>query len=99
MDTPLGNGLFVFVLGLLVIFLGMLVIVFSVTICGKIINKPIKIKKEEVKVETKLESAPAPIESDEFPDHIKAAIVAVISEYYFDRKSTCDFKVKKIKRI
>lgn len=97
MDTPLGNGLFVFILGVLVVFLGMLIIVLSVTICGKIMNKPTEEKKEEVKVE--VASEPAPIQNEEIPDHIKAAIVAVISAYYFDRKSTCDFKVKKIKRI
>ena len=95
MNTPLGNGLFVFILGLLVIFLGMLVIVLAVTVCGKLMNKPTDDKIKEVK----LESAPAPIQSEEVPDHIKVAIVAVISAYYFDRKSTCDFKVKKIKRI
>lgn len=97
MDTPLGNGLFVFVLGVLVVFLGVLVIVLAVSICGKIMNKSTEEKKEEIKVE--IVSEPTVTQSEELPDHIKAAIVAVISAYYFDRKSTCDFKVKKIKRI
>ena len=96
MDTPLGNGLFVFILGLLVVFAGMLIIVLAVQLLGKVMNKP----KKEVK-DVKVEVQPQPVNtaSDEIPDHIKAAIVAVISAYYFESKSSCDFVVKKIKRI
>ena len=100
MDTPLGNGLFVFVLGLLVVFFGMLIIIVSVTACGKLMNKSTQTKpKEQVKVEV----APQPVievaQVEEIPEHVKAAIVAVISAYYFETKSNCDFVVKKIKRI
>ena len=96
MDTPLGNGLFVFILGLLVVFAGMLIIVLAVQLLGKVMNKP----KKEVK-DVKVEVQPQPVNtaSDEIPDHIKASIVAVISAYYFESKSSCDFVVKKIKRI
>jgi sodium pump decarboxylase gamma subunit len=95
MDTPLINGLFVFILGLLVVFTGMLIIVLAVQLLGKIMNK----SKEKVK-DVKAETLPQPVAtSEEIPDHIKAAIVAVISAYYFESKSSCDFVVKKIKRI
>lgn len=96
MDTPLLNGLFVFVLGLFVVFLGMLIIILAVHICGKVMNK-----SQEDKQEPKIEivSQPAPQVSDEVPPHINAVIVAVISAYYFENKSNCDFVVKKIKRI
>ena len=96
MDTPLVNGLFVFILGLLVVFAGMLIIVLAVQLFGKIMNKP----KEKVK-DVNAETVPQPVAtvSEEIPDHIKAAIVAVISAYYFESKSSCDFVVKKIKRI
>lgn len=95
MDTPLVNGLFVFILGLLVVFTGMLIIVLAVQLLGKIMNK----SKEKVK-DVKVQTLPQPVAtSEEIPDHIKAAIVAVISAYYFESKSSCDFVVKKIKRI
>lgn len=95
MDTPLVNGLFVFILGLLVVFTGMLIIVLAVQLLGKIMNK----SKEKVN-DVKAQTLPQPVAtSEEIPDHIKAAIVAVISAYYFESKSSCDFVVKKIKRI
>ena len=100
MDTPLANGLFVFILGLMVVFFGMLVIVIAVSVCGKLLNKAADAPKKPVK-EEKCEVAPQPavVKNDEVPPHIKAAIVAVISAYYFENKSNCEFKVKKIKRI
>ena len=98
MNTPLGNGLFVLVLGLLVVFLGMFIIVVSVMACGKLLNK-----SEQNKPKQQVEVVPQPIQEvtqvEEIPEHVKAAIVAVISAYYFETKSNCDFVVKKIKRI
>ena len=96
MDTPLGNGLFVFILGMLVVFAGMLIIVLAVQLCGNLISRP---KKEVKDVKVEVQPQPVNAESEEIPDHIKAAIVAVISAYYFESKSSCDFVVKKIKRI
>ena len=100
MDTPLANGLFVFVLGLLVVFLGMLIIVISVTVCGKLMNKSTKTENKQ-QVEVKVAPQPTQVvaKTEEIPAHVKAAIVAVISAYYFETKSNCDFVVKKIKRI
>ena len=101
MNSPVANGLFVFVLGMLVIFFGMIIIVLSVTICGKIMNKTTEPKKKE---EPKVVEQPEVVESvssesEEIPTHIKAAIVAAISAYYFNQKSECDFIVRKIRRF
>lgn len=90
---PIENGLFVFVLGMIVIFTGMIIIILAVSLCGKLLNSPVK-EKKSVEVQQQI------VENDEdIEEHIKVAIVAVISQYYFNQKSTCDFKVKKIKRI
>ena len=100
MDTPLMNGLFVFVLGILVVFGGMLIIVLSVQAFGKALSS-----KEEKPAETKVEPEPivepvAPALSDDVPDEVKAAIVAAITAYYFTAKSKpCDFVVRRIKRF
>ena len=100
MNNPAANGLFVLVLGMIVIFLGMIVIVASVSICGKLMNKANGEKKAKPVKEVKAEPAPVVQEqSEEIPTHIKAAIVAAISAYYFDQKSNCDFIVRKIKRF
>ncbi len=99
MGSPLGNGLFVFILGLSVVFLGMLIIIVSVSVCGKLMNKTTEIKPKKEKVEVVSQPAPVVVQTDEVPAHVKAAIVAVISAYYFESKSNCDFVVKKIKRI
>ena len=95
MDTPLGNGIFVFVLGMLVIFLGMIIIVLAVSGFGKIFNRSKFDKKSTSVSQTQV----VPNKSEEILEHHKVAIVAVISQYYFNEKSRCDFVVKKIKKI
>ena len=99
MDNPLINGLYVLVLGVLVVFFGMIIIILAVSICGKIISKP---ENTEKKVEKSVESKPvansAP-QTEEVPAHVKAAIIAAISAYYFNSQSKCYFVVKKIKRF
>ena len=99
MDNPVINGLFVFILGMVVIFLGMIVIVLAVTVCGKLMNKTTDApKKEELKPEPVVTETV--VEKDEeIPTHVKAAIVAAISAYYFNQKSNCDFIVRKIRRF
>ena len=98
MDNPIVNGLFVFILGLLVVFFGMIIIITAVTICGKIFasteTKPQKKVEEPI-----IEQVKPTTESEEVPEHVKVAIIAAISAYYFNAQSKCDFVVKKIKRI
>ncbi len=100
-NNPIQDGLLTFVLGLLVTFFGITVIVICVSLAGKFFNKttsekPIKVKEEK----------PAPIttpvtNNDDVPEHVKVAIIAAIMAYYEEEqpKSTCDFIVRRIKRI
>ncbi len=100
MDKPIVNGLFVFVIGILVVFLGMIIIVTAVSICGKLMNKATDKAKEKPVKEKVVETKPAVTEqNEEIPTHVKAAIVAAISAYYFNQKSNCDFVVRKIRRF
>jgi sodium pump decarboxylase gamma subunit len=103
MDNPIINGIFVFVLGLAIVFLGMLIIVICVSLCGKLLSakdkKETQVKQEEVQV-VQEEVVNEVSESNEIPTHIKAAIVAAITAYYFEsQQSKCDFIVKKIRRF
>ena len=96
---PILNGIIVLLIGMLVVFSGMTIIICSVSICGKIMNKAENAtKKVKTTVEPKV-AQPVKVESDEVPEHIKAAIIAAISAYYFNTKSECDFIVRKIRRF
>ena len=101
MEKPIIDGLFVFVLGLLIVFAGMTIIILAVSACGKILSanseKPKKVKEEQEVVENPVMEETS--SSSEIPTHIKAAIVAAITAYYFESQSKCDFIVKKIRRF
>ena len=103
-EPPLGNnlsqGLFTFVLGMLVIFLGIAIIVIFVSLAGNVFNKSEKKETEKPK-EKVVEETPVVVEEG-IPEHVKVAIIAAISAYYFNNeesKSNCDFVVRKIKRF
>lgn len=100
---PIPGGLYTFVLGLLVVFLGIAIIVIFVSIAGKIFSsgETKEPKQPKVKVEKPVvvEKVEAPVDNGEVPDHIKVAIVAAITAYYEEKKSNCDFIVKKIRRF
>ncbi len=99
MDNPIINGLYVLILGVLVIFVGMLIIIIAVSISGKILGMSKKPEEKEEKPIKVQPVADAPAQTEEIPAHIKAAIIAAISAYYFNSQSKCDFVVKKIKRF
>ena len=100
---PVPGGLYTFVLGMLVVFLGIAIIVIFVSIAGKIFStgETKEPKQPKVKVEKPVvvEKVEAPVDNGEVPDHIKVAIVAAITAYYEEKKSNCDFIVKKIRRF
>ena len=103
-NEKFNDGTLTFILGLLVTFLGIAIIIFFVTIVGKFFNKRFKDDKQPKKVETANTVNIAPVsvvKNEEISPQVKAAIIAAISAYYFtnENKSTCDFIVKKIKRI
>ncbi|MBO5888798.1 MAG: OadG family protein [Clostridia bacterium] len=100
-NGPIEAGLLTFVLGMLVTFFGIAVIVICVSLAGKIFNKTTSNKPTKV-IEEKPAPAPVPVvQSDDVPEHVKVAIIAAISAYYYadEPKSTCDFIVRRIKRI
>ena len=94
----LSQGLFVFLLGILVVFFGIALIVLVVSVIGKIMS----VKDEKAKAKKEIQETQSEIVEEvyeDIPDHVKAAIVAAITAYYFNQRSNCEFKVKKIKRI
>ena len=98
-DEKLTQGLLTFFIGMFIVFLGIAIIVLCVTIAGKAFS----IQKEPKKVEQPKQEEIVTIQpvetSNEIPNHVKVAISAAISAYYFEnQKSNCDFIVKKIKR-
>jgi Na+-transporting methylmalonyl-CoA/oxaloacetate decarboxylase gamma subunit len=99
MDNPIVNGLFVFILGLLVVFFGMIIIITAVTICGKIFASTETKPQKKVEAPAIEQVKPTTESEEEVPEHVKVAIIAAISAYYFNAQSKCDFVVKKIKRI
>ena len=99
MDNPVINGLFVFILGLLVVFAGMIIIIAFVSLVGKAIAVSEAKKAEMAELVTASQEV-EPVVEDDIPAHVKAAIVAAISAYYFtETKAKCDFVVKRIKRF
>lgn len=95
------EGLKTFLLGILVVFFGITIIVLCVYGAGALFKKfdAVKEKKAEAPATKLNEEEKVVVEVGEVPEHVKVAIVAAISAYYFSEKSNCDFKVKKIKRI
>ena len=97
---PIQAGPFVFVMGLLIVFFGIGIIVAVISIIGMIMkrsqNRTKKVKNEQPAAPTE------PIVSatdDEEENRVRAAIVAVLTAYYFNQGSNCEFKIKKIKRL
>ena len=104
--TNLQAGLHVFVMGFIVVFLGMGVIIAVVSLIGKIMEKvnanSAKKKAEQASAASKLEALSSEdtlAEDSEEEARIRAAIVAVLTNYYFNQGSNCEFKIKKIRRI
>ncbi len=86
------------VIGFAVVFLGILVLIAAVWVVGFIVRKftdrPKKTKKTEVK-----ETQPAEIDAAEDDGELVAVITAAIAAVYKKEGRTCEFVVKKIKRI
>ncbi len=101
--TNLQAGLYVFVMGFIVVFLGMGVIIAVVSLIGKImekVNTSRAKKAEQAPADSQLEAELTQAADDsEEEARIRAAIVAVITNYYFNQGSNCEFKIKKIRRI
>lgn len=86
---------FVAGMGILIVFLGMAFIVAVLLLIGKFFNRTKKeTKKEEIKVQETTQE-----ESNDLDNKTKAAIFAAIYMYYLNEGSSCEFVVKKIKKI
>ena len=94
----IGESLVYALLGFAVTFLGIVILIFFVWLYGKII------KSVRQNVSSKKKPAPAPAasevaEEEGIPAEVRAAIVAAIAAYYEGESSSCEFKVKRIKRL
>ena len=99
LNSAVQDGLLTFILGLVITFLGIGIIIVFVSIAGVFFNK----QKEKPAKAVEVEPATIKVEetSNKLPNHVKAAIVAAITAYYYSAEPTkkCDFVVKKIKRL
>ena len=97
----LGDGAFYALFGFLFLFSGitLLVAIFSVlgVIMKKVNARKPKIKKIKSKVKDPSDSAEK--SDDEVSPETIAAIMAAISAIYESENATCDFVVKRIKRL
>lgn len=97
MASNLFNGLFVFVLGMLVVFFGIALIVLVISAIGKIMSA--KKAKNEQKPQEDSVTEVVKETSDELSSETVAVITAALTAYYYNNASSCEFKIKKIKRI
>ncbi len=86
-------------IGVAVTFLGIIILIGIVWAVGKITKKAEGYVAEKSKDKAKSENAPAENAEDEIGEAERVAIVAAIAAYYESENSTCEFKVKRIKRI
>lgn len=92
----LGKGeVFLFaLLGFAITFIGIILLIFVVWLCGYIVKRASAKKKEPAAAE-----AVSSVRDDEIGEDVKAAIVAAIAAYYAGEESSCEFKVKRIRRL
>ena len=94
------TGAYTFVLGMLVVFLGIAIIVLFVSLTGNIFSKVDKKKVKEVQVKTAQPNISQNVNGKDIDEEVKAAIIAAISAYYFNKSSSkCDFIVRRIKKL
>lgn len=86
-------------IGFAVTFLGVIILIGIVWAVGKITKKAEGYVEEKRSAKSQLE-APAEESADgEIGEAERVAIMAAIAAYYESENSTCEFKVKRIKRI
>ncbi len=98
-------------IGFAVTFLGIALLIFFVWGCGVLIKKTnglatvrdglSKIKPSRRKKQAQAEETPVlPAATEEgVSEEVRVAIIAAIAAYYSSENSSCEFKVKRIKRI
>lgn len=100
-DVPhfdgLGEALLYALLGFFVTFLGIVLLIFIVWLCGQIVSR-LSARKGSKKAAAPAAPA-ATAEEEGIGEEVRAAIIAAIAAYYADEEGTCEFKVKRIKRL
>ena len=85
--------------GFAVTFLGICILIFFVWAAGKLI-KQIQTKKNAIpENDQKQASASGITEESGDAEEVRVAIIAAIAAYYAAENSSCEFKVKRIKRL
>ena len=80
-----------------VTFLGIVLLIFIVWLCGQIVSR-LSARKGSKKAAAPAAPA-ATAEEEGIGEEVRAAIIAAIAAYYADEEGTCEFKVKRIKRL
>lgn len=89
------------IIGFAVTFVGIFLLIFFIWLLGKAVNQAaaVRSRKKAGKAEEAPAEVPAASASDEVSEEIRVAIVAAIAAYYVGENSSCEFKVKRIKRL
>lgn len=93
----LGEALLYALLGFFVTFLGIVLLIFIVWLCGQIVSR-LSARKGSKKAAAPAAPA-ATAEEEGIGEEVRAAIIAAIAAHYADEEGTCEFKVKRIKRL
>lgn len=84
-------------IGFIVTFIGIIILIFLVWLVGQIIRKVNLEKRPKTSEEQKTEKESNV--ADEIGIDTRLAIIAAIAAYYENENSSCEFKVKRIKRL
>ena len=88
--------------GFVVTFIGIIILLFFIGASGKIIKKAeasLKSRRSAKKPVAEQQDVPATDGAEAVKDEVRVAIIAAIAAYYAAENSTCEFKVKRIKRL
>ena len=88
--------------GFLVTFIGIIILILFIWACGKIIKKAEfigKNRRQKPEDDAAQTADLLPETSDAIGEEVRVAIIAAIAAYYAAENSTCEFKVKRIKRL
>lgn len=96
--VSIGESLIYALVGFAITFLGVAILIFLIWLVGKVMK--LVTGKLKSKKQAKQASVPAEIsENDGVSEEVRVAIIAAISAYYMSENSSCEFKVKRIKRL
>lgn len=94
----LGKGeVFLFALiGFAITFIGIILLIFIMWLFGKIVTRLGKVQKQE---KADAPAAAAAAVEEGISEEVRVAIVAAIAAYYAGKNSSCEFKVKRIRKL